>query len=528
MFTQKPVSGALLYLQRAFSVFVFGFVILAVISAPAEAATKRAYAGIVVDAKSGKTLYSHAADAARHPASVTKVMTLYLLFQELDAGRMKLSTKMRVSKHAAAAVPTKLGLKPGSTISVENAIKSLVTLSANDISRVIAEHISGTESQFAKRMTKTAKALGMKRTTYRNASGLPDKNQITTVRDQSRLGIAIYQHFPKHYEYFQIRSFKYGKRTYGNHNRLLGQNGVDGIKTGYIRASGYNLLTAARKNNRHIVVVAFGFDSGAKRNAKVASLVKTYIGKSRKGSYVAQAKIARPGGLVQMAAVPVTPMPRPLNRDVPVPLLAPPVVVAKASVPQIEATMPQTLIPLAPTALSLAPAPEQRPVELLPAAADNAADAIALVASNNTAATAPVPQPKPENIVGAWVSKTLRFEMEFSSKGTPLPPMAVGGTNTTIDLMPSGAIGGATKAPVQRWSVQIGAAQSENAARILIGDAATKIAPLTDYLSFIEPFTKNGQVYYRARFAGFGDRKQAMVMCDAIKEQKMSCLAIQS
>jgi D-alanyl-D-alanine carboxypeptidase len=133
------------------------------------------------------------------------------------------SDKIPVSKHAASAVPTKLGLKAGSTITVENAIKALVTLSANDIARVIAEYISGSESAFAERMTATAKALGMTRTTYRNASGLPDSQQVTTVRDQAMLGVAVYQHFPKYYEYFQTRSFSYGKRTYGNHNRLLGE-----------------------------------------------------------------------------------------------------------------------------------------------------------------------------------------------------------------------------------------------------------------------------------------------------------------
>ena len=305
-------------LRALFLLFV-SIIALSMISSPASAAVKRAYAGIVVDAKTGKTLYSRAADAQRYPASITKVMTLYVLFQELDAGRIKLSTRMRVSSRAASAVPSKLYLKAGTTISVENAIKALVTKSANDVARVIAEHISGTEAKFALRMTKIAKALGMSRTTYRNASGLPDSKQITTVRDQSRLGIAIFQHFPEYYKYFQTRSFRYKGRSYGNHNRLLGQSGIDGIKTGYIRASGYNLLTAARKNNRHIVVVAFGFDSGTKRNAKVAALVSSYMPKARRGNYVAHARIARPGigGTIRVAAVRVTPMPRPENRRLP-------------------------------------------------------------------------------------------------------------------------------------------------------------------------------------------------------------------
>jgi len=270
-------------------------VLLPVAAEAKEASVPRKYAGIVIDAKSGKVLYESAADAARYPASVTKVMTLYVLFQELAAGNISLSDKMVVSKHAASAVPTKLGLKAGSKISVENAIKALVTLSANDIARVIAEHISGTESEFAKRMTATAKALGMARTTYRNASGLPDSRQVTTVRDQAILGIAIYQHFPKYYAYFQTKSFSYGKRTYGNHNRLLGSNGVDGIKTGYTGASGFNLLTAARDGDQHIVVVGFGFDSSGSRDAKVRELVKKYFPKGRKGGYLKTALIPQPG-----------------------------------------------------------------------------------------------------------------------------------------------------------------------------------------------------------------------------------------
>ncbi|MGN6486950.1 MAG: D-alanyl-D-alanine carboxypeptidase family protein, partial [Devosia sp.] len=229
--------------------------LLAVLAMPAEAASvPRKYAGIVVDAKTGKVLYESSADAARYPASVTKVMTLYVLFQELEAGNITLKTKFTVSKYAASAVPTKLGIKAGSTITVENAIKALVTISANDIARVIAENISGSETAFAKRMTATARALGMSSTTYRNASGLPDSGQVTTVRDQAILGMAVYEHFPNYYEFFQTKSFSYGKRTYGNHNRLLGSNGVDGIKTGYTNASGFNLLTASRTDGRHIVV----------------------------------------------------------------------------------------------------------------------------------------------------------------------------------------------------------------------------------------------------------------------------------
>ena len=511
MITQKPLSGPQLFLQRMLAAAVFGIVILAVITAPAEAAARRAYAGIVVDAKSGKTLYSHAADEQRYPASVTKVMTLYVLFQELEAGRLSLSSKLKVSKHAAAAVPTKLGLKAGSTIRVEDAIKSLVTLSANDISRVIAENISGTESEFAVRMTKTARALGMNNTTYKNASGLPDSGQVTTVRDQARLGIAVYQHFPKYYEYFQTRSFKYGGRTYGNHNRLLGQSGIDGIKTGYIRASGYNLLTAARKNNRHIVVVAFGFDSGGSRNSKVASLVNSYMPKARKGSYVAQAQIQKPGagGTIRVAAVPVTPMPRPLSR---------------MPAPQPAAPLPQVVAAIA---VEDSPTPEPRPVELVP---DTALEATTQLASFDP--QAPVPQPKPIDIIGSWISETIRYEPQASNgEGVPLPPVGIGESAParpaeTIDLLTSGATGDA--AEISAWVIQIGASHDQALAQSLLDDARGKVGSLSDYRSFIEPTQKNGKTFYRARFSGFGDGEQARNACETLIRNKMSCLAMQS
>ncbi len=510
MITPEPVYGLRVFAHRLVVIFLLAMMALAVLPSPADAANRRVYAGIVVDAKSGKTLYASAADAVRYPASVTKVMTLYVLFQELEAGNLKLSSKLKVSKHAAAAVPTKLGLRAGSTISVEDAILALVTLSANDIARTIAENISGTESKFAERMTKTAKALGMSRTTYRNASGLPDSGQVTTARDQARLGIAVYQHFPKYYEYFQTRSFRYGKRTYGNHNNLLGQNGVDGIKTGYINAAGYNLLTAARKNDRHIVVVGFGFNTGAARNAKVASLVKTYLPKARRGSYVAQAKIAKPSpgsSIIRFAAVPVTPMPRPAGRDIVLPAALPaPIAVAMLDPGQA------------------APAPEPRPIELIPA---NALGATQLLASNDP--NAPVPLPKPNTIAGAWISQTLHLEPTPGSNSGLIPPAAIGSTQAApaaIDLLTSGSV---TEPAVQNaWVVQIGASASESGAQSLLTEAVSEVDNLADFRSFVETTQKNGQTFYRARFAGFGDREQARTICEKLKQKNMSCLAMQS
>jgi len=500
------------------------------------ASVPRKYAAIVIDAKSGKVLYESSADAARYPASVTKVMTLYVLFQELAAGNITLGTKFKVSKYAAAATPTKLGLRAGSTITVENCIKALVTISANDMARVIAENISGSEAAFAKRMTATARALGMTHTTYRNASGLPDPGQVTTVRDQAKLGMAIFEHFPKYYSYFQTRSFSYGKRTYGNHNRLLGSNGVDGIKTGYTNASGFNLLTAARSNGRHIVVAGFGFDSSGARDAKIRELVKAYLPKGRSGQYLASASIPEPGrkGSTVLVASndprPVMPMPYPSFR--------------RAAVVETVAAAPSVgTDEIEVASVAAAPMPAKRPVDQ-PASAAAAVTAAVIQPMSD--------QDRPLDVIGAWISDNFSLGAAPAPLGqtrpsAPLvPPAGIDETTgAPLDLLTSGStervaevpapsqalppeLAGGNNKPTSGWIVQIGAAPSENGANSLISDASARIGNLTGLRPYIEKFEKNGQVFYRARFGGFDDRDAATNLCSELKKAKMSCLAMQS
>ena len=236
------------------------------------------YAAIVVDDKSGFVLHEVSADEPRHPASLTKVMTLYLLFEQLENGKLNLDTPLPVSTRAAMQNPTKLGLKANQTIKVEDAIKGLVTKSANDAAVVVAEAIGGSEEEFAKLMTLKARALGMTNTTYVNASGLPAQEQITTARDQAILGRAIQHRFPGYYQYFATPSFHYKGAEMHNHNTLLGQvKGVDGIKTGYTEASGYNLVSSVRRDERHIVAVVLGGTSNAARDARMRQLIEDYI-----------------------------------------------------------------------------------------------------------------------------------------------------------------------------------------------------------------------------------------------------------
>lgn len=233
---------------------------------------------VVLDAKTGKVLESYHADAKRYPASLTKVMTLYLLFERLDAGKLKLSTPLRVSRHAAAQAPSKLGLRPGSYIRVKDAIKAVVTKSANDVAVVIGEAIGGTESHFAEMMTEKAHQLGMTHTHYANASGLPNRNNYSTAYDQAILGRAIQQRFPKRYHFFSTRVFDFHGRAIPNHDHLLGRiKGVDGIKTGYIRASGFNLMTSVQREHRHIVAVVFGGRTSRSRDALMSRLIRKYF-----------------------------------------------------------------------------------------------------------------------------------------------------------------------------------------------------------------------------------------------------------
>lgn len=257
---------------------------LAIAASTATANAKQDYAGIVMDAKTGKVLYSHRGTARSYPASLTKMMTLYMLFDAMEQGKVDKKTRIRFSKHAASMVPSKLGVRAGSSISAEQAIYALVTKSANDAAAAVGEHLGGTESKFAEMMTQKARALGMSDTTFRNASGLPDSRQVTTAKDMAILGIALREHFPNQYKYFSTRSFQFGKYKYSNHNRLLGVvRGVDGIKTGYTRASGFNLVSSVSHGGRSIVAVVLGGRTGKSRNAQMTKLINAYLPKASRG-----------------------------------------------------------------------------------------------------------------------------------------------------------------------------------------------------------------------------------------------------
>lgn len=245
---------------------------------PASAA--RTQSSIIIDAHSGKVLASNNADELRYPASLTKLMTLYITFGELESGRLKMTDKLTVSRNAANRSPSKLGLKPGSKITVRDAVMALIVKSANDCASVLAEGIGYSEENFAQTMTKVARELGMKNTTFKNASGLPNRLQKTTARDMAILGAAMYHHYPQYYKLFATKSFTWQGRTMYTHNHLLKTfKGADGMKTGFTNAAGYNIITSAERDGNRVIAVTMGHNTLKQRDRKVASLMSSGLHK---------------------------------------------------------------------------------------------------------------------------------------------------------------------------------------------------------------------------------------------------------
>ena len=289
---------------------------LALAAASAEPARAAKYAAIVIEETSGKVLFARNADKSRYPASLTKIMTLYLLFEELESGRMTMRTKLPVSRVAASRSPSKLYLKPGQTITVKDAIYALITKSANDVATVVGEALSGTEREFGKRMTRKARALGMSATTFRNASGLPHSKQRTTARDMARLAIAMRRDFPQYFGFFSTKSFRWRGKRFGNHNKLLSNyTGTDGIKTGYIDASGFNLVATVERNGVRLIGVVFGGRTGKTRDAHMVKILDKSFKRVKPGDIRTQ--------LAAASSNAVRALPKTLPRSLPVPPPAP-------------------------------------------------------------------------------------------------------------------------------------------------------------------------------------------------------------
>lgn len=320
------------------------------------------HAAMIVDANTGAVLYADDADELRHPASLTKMMTLYLAFEMLELGRMSMSDRITISANAAAQAPSKLDLEAGESISVSDAIRALVTKSANDVAVALAEKIGGSERNFVRLMNTRARELGMLKTVWQNPSGLPDPDQVTTARDMITLGMRLQDHFPNYYPLFATRSFAFNRATYRNHNTMLNTfQGIDGIKTGYTRMSGFNLVSSVRRGERHVVGAVFGGSSAASRNAEMRTLLtralaRASTAKTRKPPPMLIAKLKSEPKLVErplrkeqpkmQVAETAKPFAKPqaqnlpaLNRE-PAAVSAPPATLAEAAAAQPDAGAP--------------------------------------------------------------------------------------------------------------------------------------------------------------------------------------------
>ncbi|MDG4721279.1 MULTISPECIES: D-alanyl-D-alanine carboxypeptidase family protein [Thalassospira] len=282
---KTPLVSRSLFLRACMAAFLCLTAICLSVTLTPNAAMARTYTAMVIDGDTGDVLHEYRADHKVYPASLTKIMTLYMLFDALDNGKVSLSTPMKVSQRAWGQAPSKLGLKAGQTISVKDAILALVTKSANDIAVVVAEHLGGTEVKFAQMMTAEARRIGMKQTTFRNASGLPNRGQMTTARDMIKLAVALRKNFGSYYHYFSTQKFRFGNRTYGNHNNLLASYyGTDGIKTGYINASGFNLVASVNRNGKRLIGVVFGGRTARTRDDQMKKLLdRAYVDLLKEG-----------------------------------------------------------------------------------------------------------------------------------------------------------------------------------------------------------------------------------------------------
>ncbi len=304
-FLPKYNSAKIKYMIRFINIWCFclslAITINTITSSNAQANPK--YASFVMEEISGRVLFSRNADKQLYPASLAKIMTLYIIFEELQSKNLTLKSQIVISDLAASRSPSKLYLEPGETISVEQAILSLVTKSANDVATAVAEKISTSEREFAKRMTRKAKALGMSRTTFKNASGLPNRHQKSTARDMAKLGIAIRKDFPEYYHYFSNKFFLYKGQKYKNHNRLLTAfKGTDGIKTGYIGASGFNLVASTERDGVRLIGVVFGGKTSKSRDLHMIKLLNNQFDRVKP---------------FQFESTPITvPLPRPENEHI--------------------------------------------------------------------------------------------------------------------------------------------------------------------------------------------------------------------
>lgn len=538
-------------------------------------------AALVLDGESGKVLYARNADALRHPASLTKMMTLYLLFEQLKNGQMTLATPLYVSQHAAMQARTKLYLRPGNTIPVDTAIKAVVVLSANDVAVTIAEAIGGTESRFAQMMTAKARALGMKNTFYDNASGLPDPLQITTASDLAMLARHLAYDFPQYFHYFSTYSFSYRGATILTHDNLIGKyDGADGIKTGYTNASGFNLVSSVVRNGMHIIGVVMGGTTARRRDAEMIRLLDdTFAAIGRDPMLVARAEvpwqaIAQNGqtrpviagfqfgtGVTSLPTIQQPQQPRSAAPPVdaarddedaaesrPDPLLDSTIVASPSAAPL--APQPRTSLPVLQKAPLAVPPKENNAPSVLasvPLPTLTRRDAVAAAPPPKAPLPVPPKESKAPTVLASVPLPTLTPHDAVASAPPPsapsLPAISLGSVPlpspkphlSVADYQPEPIVVVA-RAPAPKaaqagpadnyWTVQIGAFADAALARAKLAAYAERSGDILGQASHIvAPFqSTDGHTLYRARFGPFAER-DARQVCEALTKRGENCFA---
>jgi len=577
---QKASQQFVTYFQYVIVALSFLFV-AAILSVAVAAAAPKAkakptpnprYAAIVIDANNGKTLYQENANARRFPASLTKMMTLYMLFEAMQLGRMAPETPIPVSAYAAARPPTKIGFKPGQTIAVQDAAKALITRSANDVASAVAEYLGGSEARFARNMTKKAHQLGMMNTNFANASGLPDNNNYSTARDMAILSLALREHFPQYYHLFNITGFSYKGQTINSHNRLVrNMKGVDGIKTGFIRASGFNVATSMRSEGKSLVAVVMGGRTAASRDEHMKSLLNRYISKASKKKKTAPlvAKAPPVNGSDDFKQVAQIVLPE--GRQAPVPMVKADILLAGREVTQQELAI-ETLIEPNDELMAFAPM-IQKPVtsareELEQVIAQSEIEVMKEEAEAEIimAALPPVvldpsleQHHKMENghtsenmndrehdalLLAALAREypgsepaILAFNPLLEAKDTPpateqspseetvaMAELREEEAEQEIDIFTTASISNGKKG----WVIQIATAKTVREADIALYKALNAAG---ERLEKAEPYLQlhdTGEArYYRARFSGFKSQKSALNSCVALQSKAIDCFVFE-
>jgi D-alanyl-D-alanine carboxypeptidase len=445
-------------------------------------------------------------------------MTLYLLFKELDKGRLHLNSRLTVSTHAAAQAPTKLGLRPGQTIDVDDAIKAIVTRSANDMAVAIAEAIGGSEENFCAMMTREAHSLGMSHTHYADASGLPNDAQITTAADLAILGRAIQERFPRYYHYFSLQEFAYHGQVIRNHNHLLGRiAGIDGIKTGYTRASGFNLLTSVHRDGRAIIAVVMGGATAASRDRAMAALI---------GREIEEASTRRTAPMIAEVVEE-----RATARSQPADVSKTSSWAAKAEALQSSEPVPMPVERPRPAYIASAPAAEEDTSDTADATdesdtSDATTGSVNRVAFDGSTGHPEASSATPSNL--HWVTGPAPAKIHEASAGIPDSELAAAGIEVKPQAHKDDEASDAPQVLPSGWMIQIGATDDADKAHALLARAKARgLSALDDAQAFTQKVQKGEATLYRARFAGL-DEDDAQAVCRSLKRSGFACFAMKN